>query len=118
MSDERSYPPVSPLVAGLLCRCPRCGKGKLFEGFLTLPPRCIGCGERIDAAGLACAKCWSNLNFISPPYCTCCGAPFAVTLEGEHRCAVCYAAPPASPIGCWRLPGVSRSIPRRSMSIS
>jgi ComF family protein len=62
---------------------------------LTLPPRCIGCGERIDAAGLACAKCWSNLNFISPPYCTCCGAPFAVTLEGEHRCAVCYAAPPA-----------------------
>jgi ComF family protein len=62
---------------------------------LTLPPRCIGCGDRIDAAGLACARCWSNLNFISPPYCTCCGAPFAVTLEGEHRCAVCYAAPPA-----------------------
>jgi uncharacterized protein (DUF983 family) len=44
MSDERSYPPVSPLIAGLLCRCPRCGKGKLFEGFLTLPPRCDVCG--------------------------------------------------------------------------
>jgi uncharacterized protein (DUF983 family) len=44
MSDERSYPPVSPLTAGLLCRCPRCGKGKLFQGFLTLPPRCNVCG--------------------------------------------------------------------------
>src|SRR5258706_13406522 len=40
MSDERTYPLVSPLVAGLTCRCPRCGKGKLFDGFLSLPPRC------------------------------------------------------------------------------
>ncbi len=44
MPEERSYPPVSPLFAGLMCRCPRCGKGKLFTGFLTLPPRCELCG--------------------------------------------------------------------------
>ena len=25
-------------------RCPRCGKGKLFQGFLTLRPRCDVCG--------------------------------------------------------------------------
>jgi uncharacterized protein (DUF983 family) len=30
--------------AGLHCRCPRCGKGKLFAGFLTLRPRCEVCG--------------------------------------------------------------------------
>jgi len=30
--------------AGLRCRCPRCGKGKLFAGFLTLQPRCEVCG--------------------------------------------------------------------------
>ncbi|HVX57281.1 MAG TPA: DUF983 domain-containing protein, partial [Candidatus Saccharimonadales bacterium] len=30
--------------AGLLCRCPRCGKGKLFAGFLTPRPRCEVCG--------------------------------------------------------------------------
>ena len=30
--------------AGLRCRCPRCGKGKLFAGFLTLRPRCEVCG--------------------------------------------------------------------------
>jgi uncharacterized protein (DUF983 family) len=34
----------SPLVAGLTCRCPRCGKGKLFQGFLSLRPRCDNCG--------------------------------------------------------------------------
>jgi uncharacterized protein (DUF983 family) len=34
----------SPLVAALTCRCPRCGQGKLFQGFLTLRPRCEACG--------------------------------------------------------------------------
>jgi uncharacterized protein (DUF983 family) len=34
----------SPILAGLACRCPRCGKGKLFTGFLTLAPRCEICG--------------------------------------------------------------------------
>jgi uncharacterized protein (DUF983 family) len=32
------------MQAGLRCRCPRCGKGKLFAGFLTLRPRCEVCG--------------------------------------------------------------------------
>jgi uncharacterized protein (DUF983 family) len=34
----------SPYSAGLACRCPRCGEGKLFDGFLTLKPRCVACG--------------------------------------------------------------------------
>ncbi len=34
---------VSPWVAGLLCRCPRCGKGALFDGFLALAKRCSVC---------------------------------------------------------------------------
>lgn len=33
-----------PIRAGLLCRCPRCGKGRLFENFLTLRHRCEACG--------------------------------------------------------------------------
>jgi uncharacterized protein (DUF983 family) len=32
------------IIAGLACACPRCRKGKLFRGFLTLPPRCDVCG--------------------------------------------------------------------------
>jgi len=31
------------IQAGLRCRCPRCGKGKLFAGFLDLQPRCKVC---------------------------------------------------------------------------
>ncbi len=34
----------SPIVAGLSACCPRCGKGKLFNGFLALRPRCDHCG--------------------------------------------------------------------------
>ena len=32
------------IVAGLSCGCPRCGKGRLFAGFLTLRARCDVCG--------------------------------------------------------------------------
>jgi uncharacterized protein (DUF983 family) len=37
-------PAPSPFIAALTCRCPRCGKGKLFQGFLTLRPCCENCG--------------------------------------------------------------------------
>ena len=38
-----SYPPLSPYSTGLRCRCPRCGTGRLFSGFLTIAPRCTHC---------------------------------------------------------------------------
>lgn len=31
-------------MRGLACRCPRCGRGKLYTGFLTLRPNCDACG--------------------------------------------------------------------------
>jgi len=31
-------------IRGIACRCPRCGRGKLYAGFLTLAPRCNACG--------------------------------------------------------------------------
>jgi uncharacterized protein (DUF983 family) len=37
-------PDISILQASLRCRCPRCGKGKLFQGLLTLRPSCPVCG--------------------------------------------------------------------------
>jgi len=36
--------PVTLLHASLRCRCPRCGKGPLFTGLLTLRPACPVCG--------------------------------------------------------------------------
>ncbi|CAL80303.1 conserved hypothetical protein; putative membrane protein [Bradyrhizobium sp. ORS 278] len=41
-----SHPPVTlaqTILRGLACRCPRCGQGKLFEGFLNLRKRCEAC---------------------------------------------------------------------------
>ncbi|WP_026869301.1 DUF983 domain-containing protein [Inquilinus limosus] len=34
---------VSPLTAALGCKCPRCGQGPLFKGFLTVAERCPVC---------------------------------------------------------------------------
>src|SRR5262249_50937202 len=34
----------NPILAGLACRCPRCGKGRMFSGFLGLKPKCEACG--------------------------------------------------------------------------
>lgn len=31
------------VMRGLACKCPRCGEGKLYAGFLTLAPRCDVC---------------------------------------------------------------------------
>jgi uncharacterized protein (DUF983 family) len=30
---------------GLRARCPRCGEGRLFDGYLAIVPRCAACGE-------------------------------------------------------------------------
>ncbi len=38
------YPPISPYAAGLGGKCPRCGQGALFDGFLGLRQQCAICG--------------------------------------------------------------------------
>jgi len=40
----------NPFVAGLACRCPNCGRGRLFEGFLRVAERCEACGFDLRAA--------------------------------------------------------------------
>ena len=35
---------INPIRAGLLCRCPHCGKGPLFTGFLKVVDHCAACG--------------------------------------------------------------------------
>ncbi|MCG6115968.1 MAG: DUF983 domain-containing protein [Mesorhizobium sp.] len=42
--DQGNYPPLEPWRVGIKGRCPRCGEGKLFDGFLTIAPRCTVCG--------------------------------------------------------------------------
>jgi len=47
--DERRYAPVPLAHAALLCRCPRCGEGRLFTGLLTVRPACAACGLDFSA---------------------------------------------------------------------
>lgn len=42
-------PPVSLLRAALLCRCPRCGEGRLYDGLLSIAPACAHCGLDLRA---------------------------------------------------------------------
>jgi uncharacterized protein (DUF983 family) len=41
--DQAHWPPIDPVSAGLRGRCPRCGEGRLFAGYLSLKPRCGIC---------------------------------------------------------------------------
>ncbi len=53
MDDKASaggnFPAISPLGAALGCRCPRCGKGKLFAGLLSVRQACEVCGLDLSA---------------------------------------------------------------------
>jgi uncharacterized protein (DUF983 family) len=40
---------VTPAGAALACRCPRCGRGKLYAGLLSIAPVCPACGLDLKA---------------------------------------------------------------------
>jgi uncharacterized protein (DUF983 family) len=44
MPNETSPTLTETALRGIACKCPRCGRGKLYRGFLTLAPRCEACG--------------------------------------------------------------------------
>lgn len=49
----KNYPPLSAVTTGLACKCPRCGQGELFSGFLNLHKTCSTCEldyEKADSA--------------------------------------------------------------------
>lgn len=51
MSTGAPSPKKGPsvLYASLMARCPRCGRGKLFDGYLKVAPSCGACG--LDYSG-------------------------------------------------------------------
>jgi ComF family protein len=58
---------------------------------LLLPPRCLACGGATEGAGALCAPCWRKMNFMSPPWCACCGLPFPYDEGDGTLCAGCLA---------------------------
>lgn len=45
MNDSGAPKPPAVIYATLFARCPRCGCGPLFSGFLTVAPLCNACGQ-------------------------------------------------------------------------
>ena len=45
-----SSAPAKPFLAGLAGRCPNCGKGRLFAGFLRIQPVCESCAFPLATA--------------------------------------------------------------------
>lgn len=71
---EARWPKLSPAETGIRGRCPRCGQGHLFDGFLTLAPRCEACG----------------LDF-----------SFADPADGPAFFVICFGCVPAVVFGLW-----------------
>ena len=44
-SEELQIQRANVATASLLGRCPHCGQGKLFDGYLTIAPACTVCGQ-------------------------------------------------------------------------
>jgi uncharacterized protein (DUF983 family) len=53
MTTDDRYPPLPPTTTGPYGKCPRCGEGSIFSGFLTLRKECPVCGLDLDFADTA-----------------------------------------------------------------
>jgi uncharacterized protein (DUF983 family) len=58
LADEAPYPSLSPLRAGISGSCPRCGKGPLFDGYLTVAEGCKICGLSFAFADAGDGAAW------------------------------------------------------------
>jgi uncharacterized protein (DUF983 family) len=71
---DTEWPPLSPMETGIRGRCPRCGQGHLFNGFLTMRPSCEACG--LDYS-------------------------FADPADGPAFFVICFACVPSVFLGVW-----------------
>ena len=67
MAEPDAYPVLKPFAVGIRGRCPRCGRGHLFRGFLTLAPRCEVCGLDYGFADPADGPAFFVMSIVSFP---------------------------------------------------
>ena len=60
---DNYYPPISPLKSGLAGKCPRCGRGKFFAGFLKVAKKCNACGLDFSFADAGDGAAWFVMLF-------------------------------------------------------
>lgn len=78
--SETTYPRLEPYDVGVRGRCPRCGEGHMFEGFLKLKPECEVCGLDYSYADPADGPAFFAITFACLP-----SALFAVWLELAYQ---------------------------------
>lgn len=61
---ENYYPDISPLKTGLAGKCPRCGRGALFDGYLAVAKSCRSCGLSFDFADGGDGAAWFVMLFV------------------------------------------------------
>ena len=61
---EPYYPDLSPIKTGLAGRCPRCGRGRLFAGYLSVAKNCGSCGLSFDFADAGDGAAWFVMLFV------------------------------------------------------
>lgn len=107
-SENTEWPPLPPRQTGLKGKCPRCGQGRLFTGFLTLRKECEVCGLDYSFADPAdgpafvvlCFACvpavllaiWIELQF---------AAPYWVHLITSLPFVLITCIPPLRPLKGW-----------------
>ncbi|RUM26620.1 DUF983 domain-containing protein [Rhizobium vallis] len=105
---DTEYPPLPPMQTGIRGRCPRCGQGHMFQGFLTLRPECEACGLDYSFADPAdgpaffviCFACipsvllgvWLEVAFSAPVW-------VQLLVTGPFMLATCI--PPLRPLKGW-----------------
>lgn len=62
--SENYYPDLSPLKTGLRAKCPRCGRGPLFKGYLTVAKSCSSCGLSYEFADGGDGASWFVMLFV------------------------------------------------------
>jgi uncharacterized protein (DUF983 family) len=60
---ENYYPPLSPVSTGIAGKCPRCGRGKLFSGYLAVARSCASCGLDFSFADAGDGAAWFVMLF-------------------------------------------------------
>lgn len=74
MLNDDEWPPLRPVGVGIRGRCPRCGQGHLFSGFLKIADKCDYC----------------DLDF-----------SFADPADGPAFFVICFACIPSLIMGLW-----------------
>ncbi|ONG55758.1 hypothetical protein BKE38_08500 [Pseudoroseomonas deserti] len=107
-TPAKAWPPLSPFQTGTRGRCPRCGQGHIFNGFLALRRECEVCGLDYSYADPADGPAFFVICFACVPSVVLAlwiearfAAPFWVHLVTSLPFMLLTCIPPLRPLKGW-----------------